>query len=158
MSVRAIAEALRASGGNVSEAADALKQRGRLILAPPGSGKSYWMKKHPESGWEEGDDLYPEKFLRRRRTWDDLKELDKTNNELKAKGHKVITGDWWQLDNFDAIVLPPLDLLRERLRGEERPGHDPAEADGLIRRLNEPIGVPIFESIDEAVEAIDGKM
>jgi hypothetical protein len=134
------------------------KQRGMLILAPPRSGKSYWIKRHLESGWKEGGDLYPKKFIHKKRTINDLKELDKANNELKAQGHKVITGDWWQLDNFDAIVLPPLDILQDRLKGEERPNHDPAKADELIRKFNKPIGLPIFKSIDEAVEALDGKI
>jgi hypothetical protein len=144
-------------GGGKGGDSEGGKQRGMLILAPCGSGKSYWIKRHLESGWEEGDDLYPKKFLRKKRTVNDLKELDKANNELKAQGHKVITGDWWQLDNFDAIVLPPLDIIRERLKCEERPCHDPTEADGLIRKFNKPIGLPIFKSIDEAVEALDGK-
>ena len=34
------------------------KARGAVILAPPGAGKSYWIQKHPEAGWEDADMLY----------------------------------------------------------------------------------------------------
>lgn len=128
---------------------------GKLILAPPGSGKSYWIEKHPESGWKEGDFLYPNWLLKKQRDTDDLKLLDKLNKKFKSEGYKVITGDWWDLEIFDAIVLPPLDVLEERLQDEERPGHDPREADKLIRKFNTDIGVPIFDSIDDAISFID---
>lgn len=131
------------------------EQSGKLILAPPGSGKSYWIKIHPNTDWKEGDSLYPERFQKKQRNEDDLQELDELNVSFKKRGYKVITGDWWSLRNFDAIVLPPLDVLEERLRNEERPGHNPRDADATIRKFNEQSGIPIFDSIDDAVAFVD---
>jgi hypothetical protein len=97
-------------------------------------------------------------MLRKPRTKLDQQLLDDLNAIFKSHGFKVMTGDWWKLDNFDAIVLPPLEVLEERLRGEERPGHDPRETDALIRRFNlelvEP--KPIFETIEEALAFLGG--
>lgn len=132
----------------------ARREWGKLILAPPGTGKTHWLREHPDSGWVEGDDMYPDFMRGQPRDERDLYFLSDLNHTFKGHGYHVITGDWWELDEFDAIVLPPLDLLKQRLKGQERPGHDPEEADAVIRRMNK-LKKPIFTTIEDAVEFVE---
>ena len=34
------------------------KTKGILVVAPPGSGKSYWLSNNKNTKWQEGDTLY----------------------------------------------------------------------------------------------------
>lgn len=132
--------------------------KGAIILAPPGTGKSYWLKHHPDSGWLEGDDLYPEQYLERERTLEDQRELEKLNILFRDQGKRVLTGDWYVLRGVDAIVTRDKDQVLENLRiSGQRPGHDIDVSHELImeywsiHKKRTGVPIPVFSSIDAAV-------
>jgi len=126
---------------------------GVLVIAPPGTGKTYWLQQNPDSKWEEGDDLYPPKYRQTERSLDDLRELERMNNTWKAEGKYILTGDWYVLEGVDGIVVPK-DLDQVRLNIEKsgrRPGHNVQKCNDLL--LEHRGNIPTFASVEEAVEA-----
>lgn len=126
---------------------------GAIVVAPPGSGKSTWIASNKSTEWIEGDDLYPQCFKQKERGIEDMKLLDDLNGVFKKHGYKVITGDWYTLENVDAIVLPRHDVLEKRMAGRERPGHNVAEASRLLLSFREKATheIPLFDTVGEAI-------
>ena len=78
------------------------------------------------------------------------------NIEYKKLGMKIITSTWWTLDDVDAIIFLPIEILIERCKLEPRPDNNPEEAVELLRKASEKMANPpqIFFSIEEAIEKI----
>jgi len=125
---------------------------GRIIIAPCATGKSHYLREHPQCDWIEGDDLYKLCGI----PYNEYEEAHYINIEYKKSGMKIITSTWWTLDDVDAIIFPPIEILIERCRLEPRPDNNPVEAVELLRKASEKMANPpqIFFSIEEAMEKI----
>ena len=125
---------------------------GRIIIAPCATGKSHYLREHPECDWIEGDDLYKLHNI----LYYECELAHNINIEYKKLGMKIITSTWWTLDDVDAIIFSPIEILIERCRLEPRPDNNPEEAVELLRKASEKMANPpqIFFSIEEVMEKI----
>ena len=140
----------------------AFARRGVLVVTPQGAGKTTFCKKNPL--WTDVDKVLLAAGLMRREEHSSestLKRYEKYSEEMKAKGLRVFSSVWWDLTAADAVVLPPLDVLEERLRaktGDEAVADPAGEAkrqSKLLRTRARELGLPEYESVEEAAVAVD---
>jgi hypothetical protein len=126
-----------------------------IILAPPGSGKSFWTTSHPD--WTDGDELYADMHAL---AWHRIKHtaseeqahyeaIDK-RMDIDRGTHNIITSLYWDIAP-DAVVIINEDVHRARVqhRSDLR-WKDVQAVTSAMRETAFKYNVPIFTSFDEA--------
>lgn len=131
------------------------KARGAVILAPPGAGKSYWIQKHPEAGWEDADMLYEHDENFEGTASEEEKEayyknIDQRLQESRDKGVKVLSSLFWEFVP-DAVVIPDEKVHKQYVKNREDLNWDFVQE---IRKILNDMDVPHFKKIDDAVNWI----
>ena len=136
---------------------EAIHQRGLLIIAPQGAGKTTYCRTHPH--WCDSDLVLQDAGLmapKQTASPIELKRWETHNAHLKKRGLWVLSSAWWTLDQADAVVLPTRDQLEKQLRAKHnaRTADWPrTEADTQLRLLREWAAKsrkPAFASVTEA--------
>lgn len=139
----------------------AYARRGVLVVTPQGAGKTTFCKSNLM--WTDLDEVLLAAGLMRREERSSeatLKQYEKYSNEMKAKGLRVFSSVWWDLTAADAVVLPPLDVLEERLRaktGDEAikdPAGEAKRQSALLRARARELKLPEYESVKGAAVAV----
>lgn len=97
--------------------------QGLSVVAPNGAGKTTYVKTHPD--WVDGDDLLKGVIGMGKKASmneEDMKRADSVTKEGKRLGLWILTATWWDPKLVDVFVVPPADVLRERLAKKDFPG------------------------------------
>lgn len=147
-------------------------QKGLFILAPSGTGKTYFCKNQTENHWIDGDELWMESGAHPAIDWwlggeDVIHRVDQRSDvitmEAKLQGFWIMgASNYWLKP--DAIVIPDWETHTRYIREREENNYDGgAKSDALeqvkshiaeIEKWHTDHGVPLFTSIDEAVKTL----
>jgi hypothetical protein len=147
--------------------------RGFFILAPSGSGKTYFVKHQAKKDWIDGDDLWLDTNAQPRTEWwtqglDVINEVDQKCDVITQQAKKaglwiVGASNYWLIP--DAIVLLPLSLNKKYIREREKNNYDGgAKSDAFdqlknhrkyMKHIARKNKISIFRTIDEAVTFLE---
>ena len=133
---------------------------GRVILGPPGIGKTTFVRNQPitKQDWVDQDDLFGELGLKWQNTTDPEKtytRADRMTDECKQKGYRIIGSLFWNY-KADAVVIP--DLEQHKLYLEGRPDlnlEKVIEIRNILYKQAIEYNIPIFTRCHDAVDYID---
>lgn len=144
--------------------------RGRFILAPSGSGKTYFVTRQPVKHWIDGDDLWPlaNADLTNDEWENDLSVVMEANNRSDIITHQAIKLGLWVIGSSnhwlkpDAIVLPNWQThkryILKREKNDYSGGGTAANIQGVlahrksIRQWTSKHDVPLFTTVEAATE------
>ena len=130
--------------------------KGIIVVAPPGSGKSYWLSNNKGNKWEEADDLYVGDT--RNLNMESIKEFDKQNIQFKSQGKHILTSIWYEPDIIDYVIEIPLETLKKNLQNEERIGNNPEEAMNILRKFVDKRKIIKAKTFSDAMKIINEKV
>ena len=130
-----------------------------LVLAAPGTGKSSWVKDHPE--WNDMDELYVDLHTVE---WHATPKTDKENEdhyraidkrvEHDRKYMNIIGSLFWNIKP-DAIVLIDPKLHKERVDSRDDLNWETVKTVvAFLTKLAKEKNVPVFDSFDKAAKAV----
>lgn len=141
-------------------------KKGFFILAPSGSGKTYFIDRQKEKNWLDGDSLWEATNAHPKGEWwldvDSIDEIDQRSDiitqQAKNQGFWIIgaSNNWLKPD---AIVLPNWNTHKKYILSREKNNYDGgAKSDRLWQVLGHrrwirkwvKKGVPVFKSVSEA--------
>ncbi|PIR98166.1 MAG: hypothetical protein COT89_00425 [Candidatus Colwellbacteria bacterium CG10_big_fil_rev_8_21_14_0_10_42_22] len=148
--------------------------RGLFILTPSGAGKTYYCKNQEVQNWIDGDEIYFETKAEppvESKWWDKgYQVINRVEQRCDVITAQVVDRGFWIMGSInhwlkpDAIVLPPISTLMERVKVRENNeyvgGLKEEHMDqmiqhmGIIRNWLVEYGVPEYKSIEEAVESL----
>ncbi len=144
--------------------------RGFFILAPSGSGKTYFCKNQIENHWIDGDSLWMAAGAHPDGPWwkesmEVINRIDRRSDvitmEAKSQGFWIMGASnlWLQPD---AIVIPDWETHKQYIIARENGNYDGgatsedySQVQGhieIIKKWNTDFGVPMYSSVQEAVE------
>ena len=148
--------------------------KGLFILAPSGSGKSYFINNQTDKDWMDGDYLWP--ATNADLSTDDwayetgsVHEINRRSDVMTYQAKKLgfwIIGSSNESLKPDAIVIPPiethLEYIKKRQSTVNSNGAKTEDIDGVLahRVIIETWkseGVPCFDSVEEAVNYLTTK-
>jgi len=147
-------------------------ERGLFILAPSGTGKTYYCTHQQAQHWIDGDELWIAAGAHPDGAWwnESIEVINRIDNrsdvitmEAKELGFWIMgASNLWLKP--DAIVIPDWETHLGYIMHRETNNYDGgATSEGLeqvrehiavIKKWNTDFGVPMFNSIEEAVEAL----
>ncbi len=144
-------------------------KKGLFIMAPSGSGKTYYINSQKDKHWIDGDNLWKSAHAHPKDGWwlqDDefMNEIDRRSDLITEQAKRL--GFWIMgASNFwlkpDAIVIPDWSTHKKYIEQREKTNYD---GGATSDRLNQVIahrewimrwtkkGVPMFKSVQEAVD------
>ena len=143
--------------------------KGFFILAPSGAGKSYFCKNQAQPDWIDGDELWIATKAHPEGAWwteplETIFRIDKRSDVITMEAKELGLWVMGASNNWlkpDAVVVPPWETHVGYIKAREENNYDGgATSDKLdqvknhiadIKKWNTDHGVPLFESIDEAV-------
>ena len=147
--------------------------RGFFILAPSGTGKTYFITHQVKKNWIDGDKLWVATGAHPDRAWwteglEVIKMVDAQSDavteEAKKRGFWIMGASNSYLVP-DAVVLPPweenVEYIRKREQGNYDGGLKTSQLEQLkshreeIENMSKNKNVPIFKSIPEAVSFLE---
>jgi hypothetical protein len=141
--------------------------KGYFIVAPSGSGKTYFINRQKQPDWIDGDDLWQATLAHPEGSWwleplDRVMELearsDVITQEAKRLGFWIIGGSNTWL-RPDAVVIPNWQTHKKYVRHREMHNYDGGATTAQLERLMRSRrwlarwtkqGVPKFQSVEEA--------
>ncbi len=149
-------------------------ETGFFILGPSGVGKTHFIKNQKEAHWLDGDELWMSANAHPKGEWwledisviDEIdKRCDVVTQEAKKLGFWIMgASNYWLKP--DAVVIPDWDEHVSFIKKRESTNYDGGVTSNNLERLEtsrkwmarwESEGVPIFKSVDLAVEHLLGK-
>jgi hypothetical protein len=145
---------------------------GLFIFAPSGAGKSHYCRNQNEKHWIDGDELWMGAHAHPEFEWwlEDVETINRIDKRSDVITMEAMYQGFWIMgaSNFwlkpNAIVLPKWDDHIAFIKHREENNYDGgAKSDDLegiharrevIRKWHTDHGVPLFESIDEAVTTL----
>ncbi|MBV9282609.1 MAG: hypothetical protein JOZ41_21235 [Chloroflexi bacterium] len=151
-------------------------RKGLFIVAPSGSGKTYFVNRQTAMHWIDGDDLWIAAGAHPDRDWwnDDIEvvlAIDQRSDIITEQARRLglwIIGasNYWLLP--DAIVLPDWDTHQRYIVERERGYYDGgARQEDLskvldhrrwLTKLSNDEGIPIFTSVQEAASSLESEI
>ncbi len=148
--------------------------KGLFVLAPSGSGKTYFVKHQIKKDWVDGDLIWSAAGAHPEGEWwtqglEMIRTVDRRSDAVtkiaKEKGFWILGASNFDLVP-DAIVIPPEETLREYIRARETTNYDGGATSDRFDQVRAHIqwmkdeyekqGVPIFPSVSEAVNSLVG--
>lgn len=150
--------------------------RGLFILAPSGAGKTYFCTHQTEPHWIDGDEIWEKSGAHPMIEWwlggdEVIHRIDQRSDvitmEAKRQGLWIMgASNFWLKP--DAIVIPDWDTHVAQIKEREDHHYDGgAKTDALdqvkahigqIMKWHTDEGVPLFSSIQEAVNTLSGQV
>lgn len=147
-------------------------RKGLFILAPSGSGKTYFCQNQKEAHWIDGDDLWMKSKAHPEDAWwleplEVINRIDQRSDvvtmEAKSQGFWILgASNYWLKP--DAIVIPEWEThkqyIEERHNNHYDGGATPNDHEqvlghiAIIKKWHDEHGVPMFTTIADAVEAL----
>lgn len=147
--------------------------KGFFILAPSGSGKTYFVKNQTMKDWIDGDMLWDETNATPKDSWwtqgieiinEVEQKCDMVTIQAKKEGLWVIgASNFWLMP--DAIALPDWEINKQYIVSREKSNYDGgAKSDAFDQVLNhraymqkiaDENKIPVFNSINEAANYIE---
>lgn len=144
-------------------------KKGLFILAPSGAGKTHYCSNQTEQHWIDGDELWIGAKAHPPTEWwteslDIINQVDQRSDvitmEAKNLGFWIMgASNYWLRP--DAVVIPDWETHKSYIEYREKNNYDGgAKSDALgqvkghievIKKWHTDEGVPLFNSIDEAV-------
>lgn len=148
--------------------------KGLFIMSPSGAGKTHFYKQQSELHWIDGDDLWRDANAQppvEDAWWDGgVSVIEQVEQRSDIITSQAVEQGFWILGSVNfwykphAIVIPPWEVLMERIKKRQGGDYDGGLTDKHLDQLITHIGiinqwhikhdVPRFESIDEAVKAL----
>lgn len=145
-------------------------KKGFFIIAPSGSGKTYFIERQKENHWMDGDTLWEDTNAHPKGYWwlesgKVLDEIDQRSDFITVEAKKLglwiigASNNWLKPD---AIVLPHWSTHKKYIKDRER--LDNYDGGATSNRLSQVLGhrrwirkwakqgVPVFKSVQEAAE------
>ena len=150
---------LRAAVDRLPDAAFAA--RGVLVVTPQGAGKTTYCAH--DSRWTDLDAVLLATGLMVREESSDeatLRRYERHAEELKAARLRVLSSVWWTLEDADAVVLPPVAVLEERLRlktGAEKisdPAGEAKRQTAMLTKRARELALPVYDSVAAAAAGV----
>lgn len=149
-------------------------ESGLFIVAPSGSGKTYYCNHQSEPHWIDGDELWQKSGAHPDISWwlgdmDTINRVDQRSDvitmEAKRQGLWIMgASNYWLKP--DAIVIPDWETHKNYILDREQNHYDGgAKSDShaqvhehitIIKKWHTDHGVPLFTSIDAATSALAG--
>lgn len=135
------------------------KRKGAVILAPPASGKSHWLKEHPYTKWEDADELFNHDPTFERSANNDqrrayYKNIDNLMNKAARDGKFILSSLYWEYETPDAIVI--IDESDHRRYTETRDDLDWERVKHYRNTMKDEYpAVRLFYNIDDAVNFVE---
>lgn len=147
-------------------------KKGYFIMSPSGAGKTYFCKRQTEPHWIDGDILWLETKAQPEIEWwnGGVPMINRVEQRCDVITAEAIDRGFWILGSVnywlqpDAIVIPPWDTLTRHIKARQHGDYDGGLTDAHFDQLKNHIevitkwhtdyGVPMFESIDEATNAL----
>ena len=147
--------------GYMREQSAVLHPKGRLVVAPNGAGKSYYVEHQAQKDWLD-QDPYLEQVDIPTKSSDKLSEAtmqqaDKATLALKRAGAWVLGATWWDPANVDAFVIPSAAVTQTRLAAKsDKFDKDFYEKNvqphiETIRKVAKEHEIPIYDSFEDIV-------
>ncbi|MFA6184312.1 MAG: hypothetical protein WC682_04390 [Parcubacteria group bacterium] len=144
--------------------------KGFFILAPSGSGKTYFVKNQAKQDWIDGDEIWMATNAHPQTNWwtegiDVINEVEQKSDiitkQAKEAGLWIMGAScYWLMP--DAIVLPDWSINKKYIKYREANNYDGgAKSDALdqvknhrkyMQKIARKNKIPIFKSIGEAVD------
>ena len=135
---------------------DPLRKSGRAIVAPNNSGKTTFLRAHPDLGWHDQDDLLARDLgmgaQAERYTDAQLRSADALTKKYKDQGLRLLVSAWHSPNVVDGFVLIDPGVLKARLGASEF-AENQRQA-GVYARLAREHGIPVFPSFEAATGAL----
>ena len=148
-----------------------LHKKGLFILAPSGVGKTYFIKQQKTSEWMDGDALWEATNAHPKGSWwleplETITEIDQRSDIVTAQAKKL---GFWMMGASnawlkpDAVVLPDWKTHQKYIITREQTNYDGGATSKSFAQVQNhrkwmrrwaKQGVPIFTSIQEAVDAL----
>lgn len=148
--------------------------KGLFILTPSGAGKTYYCNKQQEQNWIDGDTIYFETNAEppvETEWWSKgYQVINRVEQRCDVITAEVVDRGFWIMGSINywfkpnAIVLPPISVLMDRVRQRESNeyigGLKEEHLDqmiqhiGIIRDWLVKYDVPEYKSIEEAVKGL----
>jgi hypothetical protein len=146
-------------------------KKGLFILAPSGAGKTHFCTRQAEPHWIDGDDLWFGAGAHPKGPWwnEPIATINKIDMRCDILTHEAMENGFWIMgaSNYwltpNAIVIPPWETHKKFIAHREANNYDGGattedfdQVRGHITwmRTLEQKGVPVFESIEQAVGAL----
>jgi hypothetical protein len=147
--------------------------RGFFVLAPSGTGKTYFVVNQKENHWIDGDTLWTATGAHPNTDWwakglEIIKEVDARSDVITAEARRLGLWIMGASNNWltpDAVVIPPLEVNTQYIKKREQTNYDGGlKTDQLaqleshrkeIEEMAKNKSVPIFESIEEATSHLE---
>ena len=143
-----------------------LHKIGYFIMAPSGSGKTYYIDRQMEKHWIDGDSLWEATNAHPSGEWwlnvDSIDEIDQRSDVITTQAKKLgfwiigASNNWMQPD---AIVIPPWEVHKKYILNREKNNYDGGATSDRLSQVQGHIkwikqwalkGVPEFKSMEEA--------
>lgn len=145
--------------------------KGLFILAPSGAGKTYFCKNQTEPHWIDGDDLWYGAKAHPEGPWwtEPVAVMNKIDMRCDILTFEAMERGFWIMgaSNYwlppSAIVIPPWETHKTQIARREAHNYDGGATTNNFKQVLGHMewmktwrqkGVPVFESIDQAVSEL----
>lgn len=139
-------------------------KRGAILLAPPGTGKTTYVRQQPPDArhWVDQDELYAAMGL----SWSDAdadpatfraqyERADRLSDEVRAYGFRVMGSLFWDYPADAVVLLPEAQHRAYVAQRTDLAWARVAEIRALLANQAAQRGTPVFASLGEAVAWVD---
>ncbi len=151
-------------------------KKGLFILAPSGSGKTYFVKHQEEKNWIDGDELWNAAGAHPEGAWwtqglEMIEWVDQRSDVITAEAIKLglwIIGasNYWLIPN--AVVIPDWETHKKYIIEREKNNYDGGATSDMFDQVQnhrkwmeeraQKFDIPVYKSIKEATEFLSRKV
>lgn len=136
-----------------------IHDKGFVIIAPPGSGKSFWVRKH-QKDWVDADEIFKDLGIHTKE-WHSTKHTEKEEEKhyrvcdqylsiMKRAGLKIIGSLFWEY-KADAIVLIDKNTHKSYVnKRNDLEWKSVEEIATFLKKFSKKKAIPVYTTIDDA--------